>query len=65
MRAALNALDAAGIRPIAMQQGTRRVEMQVMVDKDQMAQTIKVLHKALIEEAEGDIEPQHPAMAAE
>ena len=65
MRCALNALDAAGIHPIAMQQGTRRVEMQVMVDKSQMAQTIKVLHKALIEDAQDDTAaPVHPAMAA-
>jgi len=66
MRQALNALDAAGIHPIAMQQGTRRVEMQVMVDKAQMSETIKVLHRVLIEQAQDeDIEPEHPAIAAE
>lgn len=66
MRRALNALDAADIHPIAMQQGTRRVEMQVMVDKSRMAQTIKVLHKALIEDAQDDDKaaPVQQAMAA-
>jgi len=66
MRQSLNALEAAGIHPLAMQQGTRRVEMQVMVDKSQMAETIKVLHHALIEQAEADdIEAEHAAIAAE
>jgi len=66
MRQSLNALDAAGIHPLAMQQGTRRVEMQVMVDKAQMAETIKVLHHALIEQArDGDVAPAEPAIAAE
>jgi aspartate kinase len=65
MRRALNTLDGADIHPIAMQQGTRRVEMQVMVDKSQMARTIKVLHKALIEDAQQfDTATVQQAMAA-
>ena len=42
-----------------------RSEMQVMVDKSQMASTIKVLHKALIEDAQDDAAaPVQSAMAA-
>lgn len=49
MRVSLNALAEQGIKPISMQQGTRRVEIQLMVSKDQMTDTIKTLHHQFIE----------------
>ena len=65
MRQSLNALEAAGIRPVAMQQGTRRVEIQIMVEKARMGDTIKALHRALIEDARDETAPARPAIAAE
>lgn len=49
MRRALQALEEVKITPIAMQQGARRVDAQIIVEKDQMEATIKALHAALIE----------------
>ncbi len=47
----LSALDAAGIEPIAVQQTTRDVDVQFVVPKDKMADTIRQLHKELVEPA--------------
>ncbi|WP_092886010.1 aspartate kinase [Roseicitreum antarcticum] len=49
MRRALQALEEVKITPIAMQQGARRVDTQIIVEKEHMEATIKALHAALIE----------------
>lgn len=52
VRRALQALEEAGIRPLALQQGMRRVEVQVIVAREQSGGAVKALHRALIEDAE-------------
>ncbi|MBN2760623.1 MAG: hypothetical protein JXQ79_08995, partial [Rhodobacteraceae bacterium] len=42
------ALEAAGLRPLAAQQGLRRIEVQFLLPRDQMDDAIKALHGALV-----------------
>ncbi len=51
VRRGLEALEGAGIAPLAVQQGMRRVEAQFLVPRDAMEQAINLLHHALIETA--------------
>jgi len=44
----LQALDAAGLRPLAAQQGLRRVEVQFLLPRDARTAAIKALHDALV-----------------
>lgn len=48
----LGALDDAGIEPVAVQQTTRDVDVQFVVPKDRMEDTIKALHRVLVETGE-------------
>ncbi|MBV0910874.1 aspartate kinase [Anianabacter salinae] len=52
MMRGLQALDAAGIYPVGMQQTSRTVDAQFIVPRDQMDHAIKVLHQALVEKLE-------------
>lgn len=52
MQRGLLALDAAGIQPVAMQQGMRRVEAQFIVPRDSMNDAIAALHHTMIEQSE-------------
>jgi len=49
----LLALEEAGMRPLAAQQGLRRIEVQFLLPRDQMDDAIKALHDALVSEAAG------------
>ncbi len=53
-RRGLEALEGAGIRPLALQQGLRRIEVQFVVERDRMEDAVGTLHRALIEETESD-----------
>lgn len=46
----LAALDGAGIDVIAAQQGTRRVDVQFVVGRDDLDPAVAALHRAIIEE---------------
>ena len=48
----LNALNEAGITPIALHQGGRSVDVQFIVKREQKDATICALHKALVEGAD-------------
>lgn len=48
----LQALETAGLRPLAAQQGLRRVEVQFIVPRDQMQDCVKTLHDALVTNAQ-------------
>lgn len=50
----MRALNDAGIRPVAVQQGLRRVEVQFLVPRDAMKDAIKALHDGLISPTERD-----------
>ncbi len=45
----LDALETGGVRPLAAQQGLRRVEVQFLVPRDKMDDAVKVLHEALVD----------------
>ena len=64
-RRGLEALEGAGIRPMAMQQGMRRTEVQFLVERERMDETIGVLHRAFIEDAETRSDTAPAAIAAE
>ncbi|QIE57292.1 aspartate kinase [Pikeienuella piscinae] len=64
MRRSLDALWSEGIAPMAMQQGTRRVDVQFMVAKDQMEETIRTLHHTLIGEPQDHAAPRETEAAA-
>ena len=64
-RRALGALEEAGIRPLALQQGLRRIEVQFLVERDRMDDAIATLHRALIEDAEPASMTAPAAIAAE
>ncbi|NBB97123.1 MAG: aspartate kinase [Alphaproteobacteria bacterium] len=49
----LQALDAAGVRPLAAQQGLRRIEVQFLLPRDDMDRAVKALHDALVSNAKG------------
>lgn len=51
----LEALAIADITPIAMQQGARSVDVQFIVDREHMQDTIRALHGALVEGEARDI----------
>ncbi len=59
-RRGLEALEAQGIRPLALQQGMRRIEVQFVIARERMDDAVATLHRVLIEE---DAEPRadHPA----
>lgn len=50
-RRGLNALAEAGIDPIAVQDTGRHVDAQFIVASEQMAEAVKALHAALVEQA--------------
>ncbi|PKP84755.1 MAG: aspartate kinase [Alphaproteobacteria bacterium HGW-Alphaproteobacteria-2] len=50
----LSALDAAGIEPVAVQQTTRNVDVQFVVPKDRMVETIQALHAELVQPAQAE-----------
>ena len=52
MNRGLAALDDAGIEPVALQKTTRDVDVQFVVPKDRMNDSVKALHDALIGTAE-------------
>ena len=47
---ALQALAAAGITPLGMQDLTRRVDLQFILDEEDYDEALRVLHRALVEE---------------
>jgi aspartate kinase len=47
----LHALEEAGLRPLAAQQGLRRIEVQFLLPRDDMDGGIKALHDALVTDA--------------
>ncbi len=50
MARGLEALDAAGIEPVSLQKTTRDVDVQFIVPKDRMQDSIRALHGVLVEE---------------
>ena len=50
----LQALEAAGLRPLAAQQGLRRIEVQFLLPRDQMDDAVKALHDALVTDAKAN-----------
>ncbi len=60
----LDALEQGGVRPLAAQQGVRRVEVQFLVERDARDQAVKLLHDALVGKAEAAAPVEVPAKAA-
>lgn len=63
-RRGLEALEGAGIRPLALQQGMRRIEVQFVIARDRMDDAVAALHRVLIEEAAEASDPQDFSPAA-
>jgi aspartate kinase len=59
----LTALDAAGIAPIASHQNGRRVDVQFVVAEEQKLDSVRALHRALVEQQATAAKPV-PAVAA-
>src|SRR3546814_9256135 len=58
---ALRALDAAGIGMIAMQHQIRNVDVQFIVESRDFDAAVRVLHKALVEDADARAEGRRAA----
>ncbi len=59
----LAALEGAGIEPVGLQKTTRDVDVQFIVPRDRMNDTIKALHESLVAAKGGDSKPSAALVA--